>query len=123
MGEPLVRFPAVCPDCGKEHLASIPVGVFAAALIANDRISLEADRHKSCSQDAPQAASNQLHDYLAAIVRCPADQRRVSTTLKASKGFARIAAPRTNARACFPQGQTSGSRLDDRGRGEARSTE
>lgn len=123
MGEPLVRFPAVCPDCGKEHLASIPVGVFAAALIANDRISLEADRHKSCSPDAPQAASNQLHDYLAAIVRCPADQRRVSTTLKASKGFARIAAPRTNARACFPQGQTSGSRLDDRGRGEARSAE
>jgi hypothetical protein len=98
MGEPLVRFPAVCPDCGKKHLAAIPVGVFAAALIANDRISLEADRHNSSSQEAPQAAGNQLHEYLAAIVRCPADQRRVSTTLKASKGFARIAAPRTSAR-------------------------
>jgi hypothetical protein len=81
MGEPMVRFPAVCPDCGREHLASIPVGVFAAALIANDRM----------------AASNQLHEYLAAIVRCPADQRRASTTLKASKGFALIAPPRTSA--------------------------
>jgi hypothetical protein len=66
MGEPLIKFPAVCPDCGKEHLASIPVCVFAAALAA------------------PQAAGNQLHEYLAAIVRCPADQRR---TLKASKGL------------------------------------
>jgi len=123
MREPLVRFPAVCPDCGREHLASIPVGVFAAALIANDRISLEADRHKSLGQDAPQAASNQLHEYLAAIARCPADQRRVSTTLKASKGFALIAPPRTSARSCFPQGQRSGSRLDDPGRGEARGAE
>src|SRR5580704_11964159 len=104
MREPLVRFPAVCPDCGREHLASIPVGVFAAALIANDR-----------------AAGNQLHEYLAAIVRCPADQRRASTTSKASKGFALIAPPRTSARSCFPHGQTSGSRLD--GRGEARSAE
>jgi hypothetical protein len=123
MGEPLVRFPAVCPDCGREHLASIPVGVFAAALIANDRISLEADRHNSFSQDAPQAASNHLHEYLAAIVRCPADQRRVSTTLKAGKDFARIAPPRTSARSFLPQGQTSDSRLDDLGRGGARSAE
>ena len=123
MGEPMVRFPAVCPDCGREHLASIPVGVFAAALIANDRISLEADRHKSLGQDAPQAASSRFDEYLAAIVRCPADQRRASTTVKASKGFALIAPPPTSARSCFPQGQTSGSRLDDIGRGEARGAE
>lgn len=123
MGEPMVRFPAVCPDCGREHLASIPVGVFAAALIANDRISLEADRHKPLGQDAPQAASNRFHEYLAAVVRCPADQRRASTTVKASKGFALIAPPRTSARSCFPQGQRSGSRLDDIGRGEARGAE
>ena len=114
MREPKVRFPAVCPDCGREHLASIPVGVFAAALIANDRISLAADRHNSFGQDAPQAASNQLHEYLAAIVRCPADQRRVSTALKASKGFALIAPPRTSARSY---------RLDDLGRGGARGAE
>ena len=113
MGEPMVRFPAVCPDCGKEHLASIPVGVFAAALIANDRISLESDRHNSRGQDA----SNQLHEYLAAIARCPADQRRAATTSKASKGFALMAPSRTSARSPFPQGQGSGSRLDVVGRG------
>jgi hypothetical protein len=84
MGEPLIKFPAVCPDCGKEHLASIPVCVFAAALVANDRISPEAGRHNSFSRDARQAASDQLHEYLAAVVRCPADQRRTS---KAGKGL------------------------------------
>ena len=123
MGEPMVRFPAICPDCGREHLASIPVGVFAAALIAYDRISLEADRHNALRQDAPQAASNQLHEYLAAIARCPADQRRAATTLKASKGFALMAPSRTSARSCFPQRQRSDSRLDVVGRSEARSAE
>jgi len=105
MGEPLVRFPALCPDCGREHLASIPVSVFAAALIVYDRISLEAHRHDSSKRDAPQAATDQLHEYLAAIARCPVDQRRASTPSKASKGFALIASPRASARSCFPQGQ------------------
>ena len=93
MGEPMVRFPAVCPDCGREHLASIPVGVFAAALIANDRISLEADRHNSSSQEAPQAAGNQLHEYLAAIVRCPADQRRAAEQKRPSGNVVEMRVP------------------------------
>jgi hypothetical protein len=86
MGEPLVRFPAVCPDCGREHLASMPVGVFAAALVANDRISLEAG-HDSFSRDATQAENNQFHKYLAGIIRCPADQRRFTKALKTGKGL------------------------------------
>jgi hypothetical protein len=79
MGGPMVKFPVVCPDCLKEHLAAIPVDMFAEALA--DRISLQDNRHQTLSRDASPAALEQLHDYLAAIIRCPPHQSRFSTVL------------------------------------------
>lgn len=81
MGEPLVRFPVLCPDCLREHLASVPVDVVAAALAANCRTSCAAGRPHLFSRDATQAAVRELHEYLAAIIRCPAHQSRFSRTL------------------------------------------
>jgi hypothetical protein len=81
MGEPLVRFPVVCPDCLREHLASVPVDVVAAALAASCTTPREVGRPNLFSRGATQAAVTHLHEYLAAIIRCPVHQSRFSTTL------------------------------------------
>ncbi len=82
MGEPLVRFPVVCPDCLEEHLASIPIEIIAAALADKCRISSQATDLDSFGWDAAEAGRRELHEYLAAIIRCPPHQSRFSAALR-----------------------------------------
>ena len=82
MGEPLVRFPVVCPDCLKEHLASVPIEIIAAALADKCRNSGQATHHASFGWDATEAGRRELHEYLAAIIRCPPHQSRFSAMLR-----------------------------------------
>jgi hypothetical protein len=85
MGEPLIRFPVVCPDCQSEHLASIPFDVIAAALAKTCRISIPATRRNSFSWDATQAEIRELQKYLSAIIKCPAHQPRFSPALEMTR--------------------------------------
>jgi hypothetical protein len=45
MKEPTIRFPVVCPDCGKENLAELSIAALADALISNEKIRLRAACH------------------------------------------------------------------------------
>jgi hypothetical protein len=93
MGEALIRFPVVCPDCHSEHLASIPVDIIAAALAKTCRISMPATRRNSFGWNATQAEIRELHKYLSAIIRCPAHQPRFSTTLGMTRKRSQLIVP------------------------------
>jgi hypothetical protein len=46
MTQPTIRIPVVCPQCGDECLAELPIADLAGSLLADDMVEL----HSSCHQ-------------------------------------------------------------------------
>ena len=66
MQTPTLRFPLVCPHCGSERLAELPVSDVADALIRQESIRLHAPCHRS-GWDATSTQMEQLREYMAAV--------------------------------------------------------
>src|SRR5260370_42673222 len=66
MQTPTLRFPVVCPHCGNERLAELPVSDVADALIRHESIRLHAPCHHSC-WTATSTQMEQLREYMAAV--------------------------------------------------------
>ena len=64
MKEQTVRFPVVCPDCGKEHLAEFPVASIANALSNNGKVYLRSRCHNA-GWLASATEVEQVRQYLA----------------------------------------------------------
>ena len=65
MIEPSVRFPVICPECQREVLASLPVGLVAGALIRQRGIRLYSSCH-DIYWDASPIELEQLRQYMGA---------------------------------------------------------
>jgi hypothetical protein len=65
MIEPEVMMPVICPECGRESLCALTVGVAADALLAGKPISLHADCHRR-EWEADLSEREQLRGYLGA---------------------------------------------------------
>ncbi|MDP9091189.1 MAG: hypothetical protein M3O26_20940 [Pseudomonadota bacterium] len=63
MSEPLLRFPVICPMCGREELALLPTAYVAAALLKGSLIQLYASCH-DVYWDAKYPEVEQLRQYL-----------------------------------------------------------
>ena len=66
MRTPTLRFPVVCPHCGDERLAELPVSEVADALISHKSIRLHAPCHRS-GWTATSTQIEQLREYMAAV--------------------------------------------------------
>jgi hypothetical protein len=67
MSEPTVRFPVVCPKCGRERLTEIPVDVLADALQRGSDICLVATCH-DVIWTATELETEQIHEYFGACI-------------------------------------------------------
>jgi hypothetical protein len=65
--EPAVRFPVICPICGRALLTELPVALIAEALIAGSSIRLHASCH-DVYWDATELEVEQIREYLGAGV-------------------------------------------------------
>ena len=65
MNEPFVKFPVICPECQREVLAALRVGLVAGALIRARPIRLYANCH-DVYWDAGPIEIEQLREYLGA---------------------------------------------------------
>ena len=65
MIEPSVKFPVICPECQREALASLPVGLVAGALIRDRGIRLYSSCHDIYC-DASPIELEQLRQYMGA---------------------------------------------------------
>jgi hypothetical protein len=63
--EPIIRFPVTCPKCRHEVLATLPLGIVAAALISGRSIRLYASCH-DVYWDAHHSEIEQIREYMAA---------------------------------------------------------
>jgi len=66
MTQPMIRVPVVCPQCGDECLAELPVADLAGSLLADDTVEL----HSSCHQiswTATASEREQIREYLASV--------------------------------------------------------
>jgi hypothetical protein len=63
--EPVIRFPVICPKCRQEVLATLPLGMIAAALISGRAIRLYASCH-DVYWDAHHSEIEQIREYMAA---------------------------------------------------------
>ena len=66
MIEPSVRFPVMCPECRRETLATLPVGLIAGALIRDRTVRLYASCH-DVYWDASPVEIEQLRQYMGAL--------------------------------------------------------
>lgn len=67
MDEPTVRFPVVCPLCGKETLAVYPVADVASALLTtSDPLTLRTVCHPDHTWAATHLELEQIREYLGA---------------------------------------------------------
>ena len=66
MLEPAVRFPVVCPQCGREKLAEFPIIEVAYALKVGSDISLVATCH-DVIWTATELEIEQIHTYLLVL--------------------------------------------------------
>jgi len=66
MIEPGIRFPVVCPKCGRERLAEFPINEVAHALDRGSDISLVATCH-DVIWTATELELEQIHEYLLAL--------------------------------------------------------
>ena len=66
MREPTVRFPVVCPKCGRERLAEFPVDEVAEALKWGSDICLAATCH-DVIWSATELELEQIHEYFEAV--------------------------------------------------------
>jgi DNA-binding IclR family transcriptional regulator len=62
---PKMRFPVVCPACGREMLAEYPVATLAAALLNHGPIVLHSNCH-DVSWAATEIEVEQIREYLGA---------------------------------------------------------
>jgi hypothetical protein len=65
MGEPTIRVPVTCAECGKEALTEFPIGVVADALIKGTNIRFYATCHDTI-WDASEIEIEQLREYMGA---------------------------------------------------------
>jgi hypothetical protein len=63
MIEPSVRFPVMCPECGREVLSALPVGLVAGALIRGRGIRFHSPCH-DLYWDASPIEIEQLREYM-----------------------------------------------------------
>jgi hypothetical protein len=63
--EAVIRFPVTCPKCRQEVLATLPLGIVAAALISGRPIRLHASCH-DLYWDAHHTEIEQIREYMAA---------------------------------------------------------
>lgn len=63
MIEPTVRFPVVCPKCGREKLTELPINEVAYALKRGFDITLVATCH-DVIWTATEQELEQIHEYL-----------------------------------------------------------
>ena len=63
MIEPTIRFPVVCPTCGKEHLTELPIDEVEYALKRGSDISLVATCH-DVIWTATERELEQIREYL-----------------------------------------------------------
>jgi hypothetical protein len=66
MNHPTVRFPAVCPQCGREQLAEFPLEEVANALRRGSDICLVATCH-DVIWTATESELEQIREYLVAV--------------------------------------------------------
>jgi hypothetical protein len=65
MNMPTVKFPVVCPECGYESLAELPVATVAEALLNRGPIMLNTRCHDA-SWSATPIEIEQIREYLGA---------------------------------------------------------
>jgi hypothetical protein len=65
MTEPIFRFPATCPRCGKKSLNELAVADVAIALMKRHSLRLRADCHQ-ISWTTSKSEEQQIREYLAA---------------------------------------------------------
>jgi hypothetical protein len=66
MIEPIIRFPVVCPKCGREKLTEFPINEVVYALNGGSDISLVATCH-DVIWTATERELEQIHEYLLAL--------------------------------------------------------
>ena len=66
MNDPTVRFPVICPKCGKEQLDEFPIAEVAAALLSGGNLRLLAACHHYTWIATPTEL-RQIREYLGAI--------------------------------------------------------
>ena len=66
MYEPTIRFPVVCPKCGREQLAEFPINEVVYALNRGADISLVATCH-DVIWTATELELEQINEYLGAV--------------------------------------------------------
>ena len=64
MDDRTIRFPVVCPDCGKDRLAEFPVAKIVDALIKKERIYLRSRCHNA-GWVASDLEREQLREYVS----------------------------------------------------------
>ncbi len=72
-----VRFPVICPLCGRESLVELPAASITAAIDEQSPIRLRAACH-DVSWDAAEFELEQIREYLG--VACLAEQRGEDAT-------------------------------------------
>jgi len=86
MIEPTVRFPVVCPRCGREKLTEFPINEVVYALNGGSDISLVATCH-DVIWTATERELEQIHEYLLAL-KGGSDKQAVSFKTEAADGVA-----------------------------------
>ncbi len=64
MNDPTIRFPVVCPDCGKDHLAEFPFAKIVDALTNNQKIYLRSLCHNA-GWVASETEIEQVREYVS----------------------------------------------------------
>ncbi|HMI76442.1 MAG TPA: hypothetical protein VK495_17210 [Steroidobacteraceae bacterium] len=86
MIEPTIRFPVVCPKCGREKLTEFPINEVVYALNGGSEISLVATCH-DVIWTATERELEQIHEYLLAL-KGGSDKQIVSFKTEAADGVA-----------------------------------
>jgi hypothetical protein len=86
MIEPTIRFPVVCPKCGREKLTEFPINEVVYALNGGSEISLVATCH-DVIWTATERELEQIHEYLLAL-KGGSDKQIVSFKTEAADGAA-----------------------------------
>ena len=86
MNEPTVRFPVVCPECGREKLTEFPLNELAYALHGGSDISLVATCH-DVIWTATELELEQIQAYLLVLMG-GSDKQIVSSKAEAADGVA-----------------------------------
>ena len=66
MIEPTIKFPVVCPKCGREQLSELPIDEVVYALNRGTDICLVATCH-DVIWTATEPELQQIHDYLVVL--------------------------------------------------------